>query len=39
MIHMYDINEDTTFANNYVGSQAHETIMIQPKLPLSVCTI
>jgi hypothetical protein len=38
MIHMYDINENTTCKNNYGGSQAHETIMIQTKLPLSVCT-
>jgi hypothetical protein len=38
MIHMYDINEDTTCENNYGGSQAHETSMIQTELPLSVCT-
>jgi hypothetical protein len=38
MIHMYDINEDTTCENNYGGSQAHETSMIQTKLALSVCT-
>jgi hypothetical protein len=38
MIHMYDIDEDTTCENNYGGSQAHDTSMIQTKLPLSVCT-
>jgi hypothetical protein len=38
MIHMYDINEDTTCKNDYGGSQARETSMIQTKLPLSVCT-
>jgi hypothetical protein len=38
MIHMYGTNEDTTCENNYGGLQAHETSMIQTKLPLSVCT-
>jgi hypothetical protein len=37
MIHMYGTNEDTTYENNYGGLQAHETSMIQTKLPLSVC--
>jgi hypothetical protein len=35
---MYDINEDTTCKNDQCGSEAHETSMIQTKLPLSVCT-
>jgi hypothetical protein len=39
MIHMDDINEDTTCVYNYGGSQAHETSMIENKLPLCVCTI
>jgi hypothetical protein len=38
IIHMYDINEDTTCKNNWGRSRAQETSMIQTTLPLSVCT-